>query len=229
MIEFWNTITDLYSSEYIKNNALTKSYILEKLFTELNFVPETLAFISYNPVIEILSDHYDVYISDQFKNQVQSSRVSTFNLDNCSAKFDAVIGLDEYLTYFVDEHQQRAQLEKISKITGHWFITTLADYKNSAAFKKNQMTIIEHKNSNVLIEGNIPLVDDKQAWENYYYLIKDHTNLTTLGPYQRRTVYFKQLAKYASDLGSRQYIIQKNALYRGFAKRHWEHIITVGF
>ena len=131
MIEFWNTVTDLYSPEYIKNNALNKSYILEKLFTELDFAPKTLAFLSYNPVIEILSDHYDVHVSDEFKNQIQSSKINTFNLDNCSVKFDAVIGLDEYLTYFNDEHIQRAQLEKISKITGHWFITTLADYKNA--------------------------------------------------------------------------------------------------
>ena len=80
-----------------------------------------------------------------------------------------------------------------------------------------------------MIEANLANYEDKQAWSNYYYYIENHTNLTTVGPYQRRTVYFKQLAKYASDLGSREYVVQKNALYRGFAKRNWEHIITVRF
>jgi hypothetical protein len=50
-----------------------------------------------------------------------------------------------------------------------------------------------------------------------------------LGPSERRTMYFKQLAKYSSDLGGTNYVIQKNMLYRGFFKKNYEHIITVRF
>jgi hypothetical protein len=60
-------------------------------------------------------------------------------------------------------------------------------------------------------------------------MIKDNHDLTVLGPEMRRTMYFKQLAKYSSDLNGTDYMIQKNLLYRGFFKKHYEHIISVRF
>lgn len=227
MINYWNLIRKVYNTEYIYNSSKTKVSIIERVFDDLSIKPKTVAFINYNPIIELLADNYDVSIIESQKSLVNHEKVSI--IGNNKKYFDVVLGLDEHLTYYANEFEQRNELSKIADICNGWFITTLADYKNSAPFKKNQVELLEFKNNNLVIENHIADQLDKQAWQSYYYQIENHKDLTVVGPYQRRTLYFKQLAKYASDLGSREYVIQKNALYKGFAKRQWEHIITVRF
>ena len=79
------------------------------------------------------------------------------------------------------------------------------------------------------MESNQSDRTDKQVWYRYLYCIKNHNDLYTLGPTRRRTLYFKQLAKYAADLGSKQYLVEKNLLYKGFFSKVYEHIIAMKF
>jgi hypothetical protein len=158
-----------------------------------------------------------------------NKNIKSFDINVPHQKFPIVLGIDEHLTYCASELEQKQKLEKVKAICGDIFLTTLCDYKNAAPYKKKQVDILqEFKNNNILIEHNISDTLDKQSWNNFYYFIENQ-KLSVIGPYQRRTMYFKQLAKYSSDLGCREYVIQKQSLYRGFAKQHWEHIITVRF
>ena len=153
------------------------------------------------------------------------------SVNNITNSYDVVIALDEYFTHADSEDQQRELMDQLIKIINGWLITTLQDYKNFAPYKKNQIDAIgiNSEHNYIVLENSIADRTDKQVWDHYFYCIQDHLDLMTIGPIKRRTMYFKQLAKYSSDAGSKQYVIQKNLLYKGFFSKNFEHIITVKF
>jgi hypothetical protein len=229
MIDYWKFIKSQYSKDYIENSSKNKSQILEKILDSMDSDIHTVAFMNYSPIAECMSQKFNVYVEANEYHLVENKNIKSFDINVPHQKFPIVLGIDEHLTYCASELEQKQKLEKVKAICGDIFLTTLCDYKNAAPYKKKQVDILqEFKNNNILIEHNISDTLDKQSWNNFYYFIENQ-KLSVIGPYQRRTMYFKQLAKYSSDLGCREYVIQKQSLYRGFAKQHWEHIITVRF
>jgi hypothetical protein len=232
---YWALIHEIgsYNNKW-DDSVATKAEIFRKLIDSLNPNAKSVLFTGFNPIALYFVNYYDVSI-------VCSDKISgTFNLDKIEIyptistidkKFDIVIALDEYFTYAPDEFHQRFAVEQIAKRTNSWLITTLQDYKNFAPHKKNQIEGISIKNSNnyIVLESSISDKLDKQVWEHYWLCIKNFEMTSCLGPRTRRTMYFKQLAKYASDAGAKQYVIQKNLLYKGFFSKNFEHIITVNF
>ncbi|NBW58034.1 hypothetical protein EBR43_09720, partial [bacterium] len=59
------------------------------------------------------------------------------------------------------------------------------------------------------------------------YAISDH--LETYGPFARRNMYFKQLAKFSMDAGAENFYVHKNLMYKSLIKKNYEHIITIKF
>ena len=227
MLEFWKLINRIYDPEYMSNTIRTKLGVLEKVFESIDFVPSTIYVTAFNPIVDLLADHYQVYMP---ADQIVLTTNPKIKVAPQGVRFDCVLALDEYLTYYTDEQQQKDALAKLADLCDGWLITTLVDYKNLAPYKKNQVEIIhDYKSDAIFLEQNTPVAADKQTWNSYFYSITDHSTLESLGPVPRRTIYFKQLAKYSRDLGSTNYIIQKNTLYRGFGRKHWEHIITIRF
>ena len=226
-MNFWHLIYRVYDAEYLANATKVKASIIDKVLDDIGFRPTTVLFAAYNPIAELMADHYDVHLP---ADQMQFTTNKLISQSPAGMKFDCVIALDELLTYQADENSQRAELERLADSCNGWLITTLMDYKNLAPYKKNQVEVLhDYKSDATLLEQNSADPSDKQKWSSYFYAITDHENLDTYGPISRRTMYFKQLAKYASDLGSTNYIVQKNTLYRGFGRKHWEHIITIRF
>lgn len=227
MKAFWKLIDKVYDPEYLNNAIKTKTSVVEKVFDSVGFVPKTIFLPRYNPIADVLADSYTVFLGSEDASLAKNSKIKIVQGNEL---FDCVLALDEHLTYFVDEAEQRVELERLSKLCKGWLITTLVDYKNLAPYKKNQVEVIhDYKSDSIFLEQNSPINTDKQAWNSYFYAITDHKDLESIGPFPRRTMYFKQLAKYASDAGSTNYIIQKNTLYKGFGRKHWEHIITIRF
>jgi len=227
MMNFWHLIHKVYDAEYLANATRVKASIVEKVLADIGFRPTTVFFAAYNPVAELLTDQFEVYLPSE---QMHYTTNDDIMIAPDGMKFDCVIALDEFLTYQSDEAAQKAALEKLADVCNGWLITTLMDYKNLAPYKKNQVEVLhDYKSDAILLEQNSADPSDKQRWSSYFYAVTDHKTLDTYGPVSRRTMYFKQLAKYASDLGSTNYIVQKNTLYRGFGRKHWEHIITIRF
>jgi hypothetical protein len=227
MIDFWHLIYRVYDPEYLKNAINTKASVVDKVFDSINMDPSSIYFPAYNPIIEVMADSYDVYLEPSCMVLAKNSRIKSAAPGQ---RYECVLALDEYLTYFADEDTQKQKLAELAAVCDGWLITTLVDYKNLAPYKKNQVEVLhDYRSDSIFFEQNSPDAANKQGWNSWFYCISDHRNLETLGPYPRRTMYFKQLAKYASDIGSTNYIVQKNTLYRGFGRKHWEHIITIRF
>jgi hypothetical protein len=209
--------------------AQAKFDIIDKLFSNIGIRPTRILLPVFSPVVLLLEQHYDcVVVADQsLKYSWQSNSEFVDNL-NQAGSVDVCLALDEYFTYAASENEQRDLLDQIKKVLDGYLITTLQDYKNNAPHKRSQ---VDASNSNniIIVEENILDRNNKQNWFTNVYFIENHSDLTVLGPIPRRTMYFKQLAKYSSDLGGSDYVIQKNMLYRGFFKRNYEHIITMRF
>lgn len=234
-IAYWKLIKEVGSfNDKWNESVATKANIFHELIKNIDGNAKTLLFATFNPIAIYLAKFYAVSIicSENLTEVFDLTTVSIINdVTKIDKKFDVVLALDEYLTFSPDELDQRDQLEKLAKVTGRWLITTLQDYKNFAPHKKNQIDTIgiNSEHNYIMLENSSADNLDKQAWDHYFYCIKDHLDLLTIGPMKRRTMYFKQLAKYSSDAGSKQYVIQKNLLYKGFFSKNFEHIITVNF
>jgi hypothetical protein len=230
--EYWALIKEIGSfNEKWDDSVITKADIFRKLILSLNTTAKTVLFTQFNPVALYLSKFYDVTVicPSDLSNVFDMSNIKI--VDSVTSKYDIVLALDEFLTYGDGEQLQRDKIEDIAKVTNGWLITTLQDYKNFAPHKKNQINAmsISSNHNYIMLENSIADKLDKQIWSHYWLCVKDHQDLLSFGPVTRRTMYFKQLAKYSSDAGSKQYVIQKNLLYKGFFSKNFEHIITVNF
>ena len=232
---YWQLINEIGScNDKWQESLITKADIIDKLIQNLNFKSATVLFAGFNPIAIYLAKKYQISIICNYNlNDIfDFSNITVYpTIESVNQKFDIVLCLDEYFTYASSEEVQRQQLEQISKVTDGWVITTLQDYKNLAPHKKNQIdsSVINGGNNYIVIDHSVSDRLDKQLFNNYWLCIKDHNELFLKGPSIRRTMYFKQLAKYSSDIGSKQYVIQKNLLYKGFFSKNFEHIITINF
>lgn len=233
--QYWQLIKDIGSyNDKWADSVITKSDIISKLIKSLDASATTVLFTSFNPIALDLAGEFEVTIVCDKSMEAVFDLNNVIRVDKISditTKFDIVLALDEYFTYIDSEQSQRELVEDIGRMVDGWLITTLQDYKNFAPYKKNQIDAIAVNGSNnyIMLENSIADKSDKQVWNHYWYCIKDHVNLLTIGPLVRRTMYFKQMAKYTSDAGGKQYVVQKNLLYKGFFSKNFEHIITVKF
>ncbi|NDB58230.1 hypothetical protein EB001_07275 [bacterium] len=228
--DYWLKLQPVADPTRWLEQAQAKVEILQKLFGGLQIQPKTLLFTHFNPIVLLLEQHYDCFVvGDQsVKYAYQSSSTFIDHIAQIKGDADITIALDEYFTFATTENDQRNLLSDIQKVTNGYLVTSLQDYKNNAPHKRNHVDSGVYGDTIILEQSQVDK-NNKQNWQNHIYFIENNRDLTVIGPVERRTMYFKQLAKYSSDLGGSDYVIQKNMLYRGFFKRNYEHIITVKF
>ena len=231
--QYWIQIQQIADLAKWIEQSESKSDIINKTIQTLNYIPRSIVFPSFNPLVLYYEKHYDCYVvaSAEVKALWKSTATFIDTLADLPELADLCLALDEYLTYADTEQDQRDRLAELKASTQGYVITTLQDYKNTAPHKRSQIEATTHqeKHKFVVIDQNLWDKNSQQNWQNYIYMIENHANLIVLGPEIRRTMYFKQLAKYASDLSGMDYVIQKNLMYRGFYKKHYEHIIAMRF
>ena len=60
-----------------------------------------------------------------------------------------------------------------------------------------------------------------------YELLGNDAN--TAGPYNRRSMFFKQMAKFSIDAGAKEFYVHKNLMYKSLIKKNYEHVISISF
>ena len=146
------------------------------------------------------------------------------------ATFDVVIAPDDYFTYLETEEDQIIACEQLCEITTQMIVVTTRDYKNLPQQQRqfDEPLAFEYETGKDVVLFQRRKWDrlDRQAWKNYFYAITEE-GTHILGPTNRRTIYFKQLAKYMHDCGVKEYKIQRNLLYKPLFAKYYEHIITI--
>ena len=146
-------------------------------------------------------------------------------------KFDYVIGPDEILTYANDENEQKQMLSMISKIANKSFITTIKDYKNmysNQRYFEEPFVLRTDKGDAIVVRKREWDQVDRQAWIQENFIIHNE-KLYICETYKRRTMYFKQLAKFSSDLGSTHFSVDKKNMYKPAFSKTFEYVVTIKF
>ena len=141
------------------------------------------------------------------------------------------MALDEYFTFAKTDQEQKNNVEELSKLVSEYMITTCKDYKNQE-FKDREFSVpalVRSKNDcHVYLEFHDADVHDRNSWKtNVYEIVGNKMNFS--GPFDRRALFFKQLAKFTSDAGAEGFSVHKNLMYKSLIKKNYEHVISIRF
>lgn len=215
-----------------------KKEILIGVATFHNFTPDSVLYVGFNPAIlaETASTIAVTYISQEAQDFLHDTGI-TFKYiapaDLCDyrGKFESVVALDEFFTFAHNDQEQRDKVADICNIASEYIITTCKDYKNQE-FKDREFSIpslIRTENTNdIYIEFHDHDLHDRNSWKTQVFEING-TDMTAVGPYARRAVFFKQLAKFSSDAGAVGFTVHKNLMYKSLIKKNYEHVISIRF
>lgn len=162
----------------------------------------------------------------------QGLNVSLFSNNTQNEKYDTILALDETLCKFSTESQQKqAIINLLNCLTDNGLmLVSLRDYRNGNFHRRplgdtvlNEIDGEEY----VTVEVNYHPSHDKQSWNQKMYLIKNHTELQLLNCGDRRTLYFKQLAKYSNDIPNIKFGVYKDLFWKGTWRRTPEHLVYI--
>lgn len=222
-----------YSSKQseIKNK---KKEILDEIIDFYNLNPLTILFVGFSPCLDLFPQHsvYVTEVSQEVKDYVIANNLALhIDRDKIRPKqFDLVIAMDEYLTFASTDDHQKDLINFLSSITNQCIITTLRDYKNQD-FKNREFSypiIVRGASKRIYFEHYDYTFQDRNSCLATSYMIDDN-GTDIIGPFDRRNLFFKQLAKFCLDSGATNFQIHKNLMHKSIIKKSYEHIITIRF
>jgi hypothetical protein len=227
-------VTQLKKSDIIDK----KSQILDEISLYHNVALGNVLYVGFNPVIlsNVAKNISVTLISDEAAEYLTAQRV-TFNhikfsdLANYRKKFNTVVVLDEYFTFAKTDQEQRELVVEICSLATDLVITTCKDYKNQD-FKEREFShpsVVRSATDKVIyLESHDYNAADRNNWTTTVYSING-SDLTVSGPYDRRSMFFKQLANFTATNGALGFTVHKNLMYKSLIKKNYEHVISIRF
>jgi hypothetical protein len=209
-----------------------KREIIDKIFEFYNVGCESILFVGFNPAIlsTNVKEIYVAEVSDEVFNWLRSQGVPVNRFDQ-PRKFDIIVAFDEYLTFVDHEDNQKNKIDSLCKLANSLIITTIKDYKNQE-FKDREYSqpAIIKSNSTVTAFTEIHDWDqkDKNSFTTALYKLNG-ADANCCSIYNRRTLFFKQLAKFSMDAGADNFLVHKNLMYKSLIKKNYEHVISINF
>lgn len=208
------------TSPSLQSNYLSKSQsIIMAAFKEANHKPKEILSLNENWATIFLKE--------------QGLSVTLLSEARNNKKYDTVLALDETLCRFSNENaQKQAVLNLLNLLEPQGLmLVSLRDYRNGN-FHRRPLgdTVLNELDGEdfITVEVNQHQNHDKQAWYQKMYLIKNHQELQVIDCGDRRTLYFKQLAKYINDHNqTNKFGIFKEIFWRGTWRRTPEHIAWI--
>jgi hypothetical protein len=222
-------------------DVINKKYgIISGVYEFYNLVPESVLFVGFNPaILGSTSKNITVTeISQEARNFLSSNGVKFTYLDYADLhkhkkSFDAVVALDEYFTFANTDQRQQDQIGLFCSLAREFVISTLKDYKNQDYKDREYSQPVLVRNGadkKTYLESHDWDLKDRSIWKTSVFEIDQTTNaLNNYGPFDRRTMYFKQLAKFSLDAGANNFLVHKNLMYKSLVKRNYEHVISITF
>jgi hypothetical protein len=224
----------------LEDQIARKQEILDGVYRTENLEPTSVLFVGFNPAI--LSCRANVLavteISDVAQNFLKSrgvkfTYIDPAKLDAHAKQFQCVIAMDEYFTFADSDLDQQDKIAKICKLATAFVISTVRDYKNQD-FKDRDfsqpVTVRNSGDTKIFLESHDWDMKDRTSWNTMVYEIDEpSSSLTTYGTFNRRTMFFKQLAKFSIDAGAVNFLVHKNLMYKSLIKKNYEHVVSIQF
>jgi len=217
--------------------ALKKKEILDELFSFFETSPTDVLFVGFSPGLLKLNDKKIVVtgISDSVRRYLDKKGVKYTYVDmaqlDSKKEFDAVIAVDEYFTFAETDKEQRDMVNTLAGLTKGFIVTTLKDYKNQD-FKEKEFSypvlVRDQSSKKIFFEQYEYDQLDRNAFTGTNYVVDDES-VMVVGPFSRRAMFFKQLAKFSLDAGAQNFLVHKNLMHKSIIKKNYEHIITIKF
>jgi hypothetical protein len=141
--------------------------------------------------------------------------------------------MDEYFTFASSDQEQQLKIAKICNLAKHFVISTIRDYKNQDFKDRDFSTpalIRNGANSKIFLESHNWDLKDRTLWNSMVYEITQSTGeMKSYGMFNRRTMFFKQLAKFSIDAGAVNFLVHKNLMYKSVIKKNYEHVVSIQF
>jgi len=215
-----------------------KQEIISAVSTHYKSNPTNILFVGFSPAIlgTTYKQIFITHITDETKKfltkaGIKYTYIEPKDLVKYKKQFSWVIAGDEYFTFARTEEEQRAGVEALADLAKELILTTLRDYKNQD-FKEREfsqpLAVHNQKDHKIFLEYNNYDFNDKNAWDTTVYELQDKT-LATYGPFARRNMFFKQLAKFSIDAGAKNFYVHKNLMYKSLIKKNYEHVISISF
>jgi hypothetical protein len=215
-----------------------KQEIFRGISDHYKSVPKTVLFYGFNAMLlsSMYSNPFVTDIDDETKyyldtKGIKYTYIANQDLQNYQKKFSWVVATEEYFTFAASELEQQKKVQDLAKLANEQIITTLRDYKNQD-FKEKEfslpLSIYNHNACKIFLEYHNYNFSDKNSWETTVYEL-DGAAADVYGPYTRRAMYFKQLAKFSIDAGAKNFYVHKNLMYKSLIKKNYEHVISISF
>lgn len=238
------TYTDAILSALIFNPKFNvvvarKQEILDGVYRTENLEPQSILFVGFNAaILSCKAKHISVTeISDTALAYIKSKGIAVTYIDSADLskhqkEFQCVIAMDEYFTFADSDQMQQELIAKICSLATSFVISTVRDYKNQDFKDRDFSQPIMVRNGSdytLYVENHDWDVTDRTLWNSMVYEINAANALTTYGVFQRRTMFFKQLAKFSMDAGAVNFLVHKNLMYKSLIKKNYEHVVSIQF
>jgi len=217
-----------------------KQEILDGVYRTENLEPTSVLFVGFNPAIlscraKTLAVTEISIVARQFlDNQgIKYVYIAPSEIASYRKKFQCVVAMDEYFTFADSDQDQQDKIAKICSLATAFVISTIRDYKNQD-FKDREFSqpiMVRNSGSNKMyIESHDWDLKDRTLWTSTVFEIDDPENsMSVYGKFQRRTMFFKQLAKFSMDAGAVNFLVHKNLMYKSLIKKNYEHVVSIQF
>lgn len=223
------------------NDVITrKQEVLDGVYRIENLEPQSILFVGFNPAIlsckapiiavTEISDAARQYLD---KCSIKYTYIEPSKLELFRKKFQCVVAMDEYFTFAKTDQEQQDKIALLCGLATSFVVSTIKDYKNQD-YKDREfsqpISVKSGNNSKTFLEQNDWDSADRASWKSVVYEIDYPTNtMVSHGAFDRRTMYFKQLAKFSIDAGAVNFQVHKNIMYKSVIKRNYEHVVSIQF
>lgn len=215
-----------------------KQEILTAISDHYTKTPTSMLFVGFSPLM-LASPYSNISVTNitpDTKNYLDAcgikyTYIDKKDLDQYKKKFSWVVAGEEYFTFANSEEEQRAGIELVADLAKDLIVTTLRDYKNQD-FKEREFSqpiaVYNQKESKLFLEHHNYDYHDKNSWATTVYEMQGESAVM-YGPFNRRSMFFKQMAKFCIDAGARNFYVHKNLMYKSLIKKNYEHVISISF
>jgi len=214
-----------------------KREVWDSIVSHYQLTPDSVLFWGFSPLIfactarEIYLTQATEYTKKFLVDQgIKYTYIDLETLTNSMKKFHWVIATDEFFTFANSDQEQQQLIGLVCQHARDLVITTLRDYKNQD-FRDREfsMPLAVHNNKNHLIflEYHDSPPPDRGVWDTRVWMLSSDSQCH--GPWPRRAMFFKQLAKFSLDAGAENFYVHKNIMYKSLIKKNYEHVISIKF